>query len=102
LGNAIRYARTSVEVTANGDGVAVSDDGPGFPPDDLERVFDRFYRADASRSRAGGGSGLGLAITRELVRLHGWTIPAANRQEGGAVVTATFISSYPAPRTLPA
>jgi signal transduction histidine kinase len=89
LANASRYARTSIEVTADGDGIAVSDDGPGFPPDDLPRVFDRFYRADASRSRAGGSSGLGLAIVRELVRLHGGTISAANRMEGGAVVRFT-------------
>ena len=95
LANAIRYARKSVDVTANGDGVTVSDDGPGFPPDDLPRVFDRFYRADASRSRAGGGSGLGLAITRELVLLHGGTISASNRADGGAVVRfrLPFISS---------
>ena len=90
LANASRYARTSIEVAADGDGIAVSDDGPGFSPDDLPRVFDRFYRADASRSRAGGGSGLGLAIARELVRLHGGTIAASNRAEGGAVVRFTL------------
>jgi len=95
LGNAIRYARTSVTVEARDGAIAVIDDGPGFPPDDLPRVFDRFYRADASRSRAGGGSGLGLAIAKELVRLHGGTIVAENRAGGGAVVRLTlpFISS---------
>jgi two-component system, OmpR family, sensor histidine kinase BaeS len=93
LGNAIRFARTTVRIEARNGAVAVIDDGPGFPPDDLPRVFDRFYRADASRSRAGGGTGLGLAIVKELVRLHGWTISAENA--GGAVVrfTLPFISS---------
>ncbi len=92
LVNAVRYARTAVTVEARGGAIAVSDDGPGFPPADLPRVFDRFYRADASRSRAGGGSGLGLAIVRELVRLHGWSVAAENREGGGAVVRV-FIGS---------
>jgi two-component system sensor histidine kinase BaeS len=95
LANAVRHARTTVDVTANGDGVTVTDDGPGFPPDDLPRVFDRFYRADASRSRAGGGSGLGLAIARELVHLHGGAIEAANGESGGAVVRFTVEHSSP-------
>ncbi|MEK6374789.1 MAG: ATP-binding protein [Acidobacteriota bacterium] len=93
LANAIRYARTSIVVEASDGAVSVADDGPGFPPADLPRVFDRFYRADASRSRAeGGGSGLGLAIARELVRLHGGTISAGNREGGGAVVRFTLPS----------
>jgi len=87
LVNAIRYARTSITIEARDGAVSVADDGPGFPPADLPRVFDRFYRADASRSRAeGGGSGLGLAIARELVLLHGGNITAENRANGGAIV----------------
>ena len=54
--------------------IRVEDDGPGVPPEHASRVFDRFYRADASRSRATGGAGLGLAIAKELVELHGGTI----------------------------
>ncbi len=54
--------------------ISVSDTGPGIAPDDLARVFDRFYRADPSRSRATGGSGLGLTIARRLVEAHGGTI----------------------------
>lgn len=90
LVNAVRYARTAVTVEARDGAIAVLDDGPGFPPADLPRVFDRFYRADASRSRAGGGSGLGLAIAKELVRLHGWRIEAGTRESGGAAVRVKF------------
>ena len=54
--------------------IAVSDTGPGIAPDDLPRLFDRFYRADPSRSRETGGSGLGLTIARRLVEAHGGTI----------------------------
>ena len=66
----------------------VSDEGPGFPADDLDRVFERFYRADPARSPA--GSGLGLAIARDIVEAHSGTIEVANRSEGGAEVTVTF------------
>ena len=62
--------------------VRVSDEGPGIPAPELERVFHRFYRVDRSRSRA--GTGLGLAIAKHLVALHGGTIRAANRPTGGA------------------
>ena len=65
--------------------IAVSDTGEGIPPDDLPSVFDRFYRADPSRSRATGGVGLGLTIARQLVEAHGGTISAHSDPEGGAV-----------------
>ena len=54
--------------------VTVTDDGPGIPAADRERVFDRFTRLDDARARDAGGSGLGLAIVRELVRRHGGTV----------------------------
>ncbi len=68
-----------------GVGISVTDDGPGFPPGTSERVFDRFYRADPSRS--GAGSGLGLAIVRELARAHGGEAWAENVAPHGARVT---------------
>jgi two-component system phosphate regulon sensor histidine kinase PhoR len=68
--------------------MTVADSGPGLPPGDLTRVFERFYRVDKSRSRP--GTGLGLAIVKHLVELHGGTVVAANRPEGGAVFTVTL------------
>ena len=65
--------------------LSVTDDGPGFPPGTLERVFERFFRADPSRT--GGGSGLGLAIVRELARAHGGEAWAENVAPHGARVT---------------
>jgi signal transduction histidine kinase len=66
----------------------VSDDGPGFPPNTLERVFDRFYRADPART--GPGTGLGLSIVRALARAHGGTAVAENLAPSGARVTVTL------------
>src|SRR5262245_60177317 len=63
--------------------ISVSDSGPGIPPEDLSRVFERFYRVDKSRARP-GGTGLGLAIVKHLVELHGGQAVAENRPEGGA------------------
>jgi len=62
--------------------VRVSDQGPGIPPHEVERIFHRFYRVD--RSRSSPGTGLGLAIAKHLVALHGGTIRAWNRDGGGA------------------
>src|ERR671932_403559 len=91
LQNALRYASDAsggVEVRverAPGEArLAVEDDGPGLPPDALERVFDRFYRVDRARSRAHGGTGLGLAIVRHIAEAHGGRVWAENRPEGGA------------------
>ncbi|MGA3056806.1 MAG: HAMP domain-containing sensor histidine kinase [Candidatus Limnocylindrales bacterium] len=65
--------------------MSVTDDGPGFPPGTIEKVFERFYRANPSRS--GGGSGLGLAIVRELARAHGGEAWAENVAPHGARVS---------------
>ncbi|MFZ5853570.1 MAG: HAMP domain-containing sensor histidine kinase [Chloroflexota bacterium] len=68
--------------------ISVTDDGPGFPPGSLDRVFDRFYRADPARS--GPGSGLGLAIVRELARAHGGSVHAENVAPRGARVSVVL------------
>jgi two-component system phosphate regulon sensor histidine kinase PhoR len=76
--------------------LTVADDGPGIPPNDLTRIFERFYRVDKSRTREGkdpGGTGLGLSIVRHLVELHGGRVSAANRQEHGAVFTIELPAS---------
>jgi signal transduction histidine kinase len=64
--------------------LVVEDDGPGLPPDALERVFDRFFRVDRARSRAHGGSGLGLAIVRHVAEAHGGRVWAENVKPRGA------------------
>jgi two-component system sensor histidine kinase CpxA len=94
--NAIRYTQegTSVQVdlehgteTQRGEAVVrVTDSGPGVPEDALDKLFRPFYRIDDARGRQTGGVGLGLAITDRAVRLHGGTIKAANRPQGGLAV----------------
>jgi CheY-like chemotaxis protein len=94
----VRVARAGSHVE-----IVVADDGPGIPPDMLPRVFDRFWQADSSASRAHGGLGLGLAIVRHLVELHGGTVSAANRADGsGAVFTVRLPTSAVAVTTPPA
>jgi signal transduction histidine kinase len=66
--------------------LVVEDDGPGVPAPLRERVFDRFFRADPSRTRATGGSGLGLAIVREIVEAHGGRVRADAHEHGSAFV----------------
>jgi two-component system OmpR family sensor kinase len=68
----------------------VSDRGPGVPDSDADRVFERFYRADTSRSRQAGGNGLGLSIVAGLVGAHGGTVSVHNRAGGGATFRATL------------
>lgn len=67
--------------------VSVHDSGPGIPEEALEKIFERFYRADRARSRSQGGAGLGLSIARNLAQAHGGTLRAANHPQGGAVFT---------------
>ncbi|GBR37346.1 two component sensor histidine kinase [Neoasaia chiangmaiensis NBRC 101099] len=69
--------------------VVIEDSGPGLPPEDLERMFEPFVRAEQSRNRETGGTGLGLAIARSIVRAQGGDVRLENRREGGlrAIVT---------------
>ncbi|MFC0842969.1 ATP-binding protein [Streptomyces noboritoensis] len=100
VGNALRHGAPPVTVTlatvtgADGEWLTleVADHGPGLPPEAREQVFDRFYKADAARTRgaaddSGQGSGLGTAIALENARLHGGTIEVADGPHGGAVFT---------------
>ncbi len=79
-----------IESSSSGVTVKVIDDGPGIGPDDLPRVFERFWRAEASRSRATGGSGLGLAIVQAIIRAHGAKIEVQSRLGSGSTFTVTF------------
>lgn len=98
--NAIKYGRTGGRVVvggelirgAGGPGVAlwVQDDGPGIPRESLDRIFERFYRVDAARSREQGGTGLGLSIVKHIVQAHGGEVRAESEIGGGAVFRITL------------
>jgi signal transduction histidine kinase len=99
LSNAVRHAESSVVVrlTTNDDLVelVVTDDGPGIPESDRDRVFERFVRLDESRSSGGGGNGLGLAIVREIAVAYGGTVHVDDddgADGGGARFTVRFPS----------
>ncbi|MEU9034918.1 HAMP domain-containing sensor histidine kinase [Streptomyces sp. NPDC048352] len=109
LDNAQRFAGRRVEVvlrTAGDPGartavLEVLDDGPGIPPGDRERIFERFTRLDDSRSRDHGGAGLGLAIARDLIGHHGGTLTAAPSPEGARLRAVLPLAPASSPRTDP-
>jgi len=95
--NAIKYGRSEGTVLigacpVNGGQIEVSvkDDGPGIPPDSLERVFERFYRVDKARSRDQGGTGLGLSIVKHIVQGHGGRVWAKSEFGHGATFYFTL------------
>jgi len=96
LSNALRYSPpggqidVDVATLSNLVRITVHDNGPGIPSEALPYIFERFYRADKSRSRSEGGSGLGLAIARNLARAHGGDLTAVNHASGGALFTLTL------------
>lgn len=94
LDNAVRYAesRVTLEVGADDGGVVltVTDDGPGIPAADRDRVFDRFTRLADARDRDSGGSGLGLAIVRELITQQGGTVTLTDAEPSGLRVTVSL------------
>ena len=83
----------SIEVTARVVGaeveIAVTDNGPGIPEDQLEHIFERFMRGDAGLTQRVGGTGLGLAISKSLVELHGGTIAVDSTRRRAARPSAS-------------
>jgi signal transduction histidine kinase len=86
VGNALRHASSRVVVATTMNGrwaqLTVTDDGPGVPPEDRARIFERFVRLDTDRSRQSGGTGLGLAIVAEVVAAHGGTVTIGDAHPG--------------------
>ena len=93
--NALRHTASGrvTIFTTRGDGevtIGVRDTGSGIAPEHLPRIFERFYRADAARSRQEGGTGLGLAIVRHMVEAHGGRVAAESEVGSGTTVRASF------------
>jgi len=99
--NAIKYGRAQGRVTVGGkkrdDGkleIFAQDDGPGIPPEALERIFERFYRVDKARSREQGGTGLGLSIVKHIVQAHGGEVWVKSEPGKGAIFFFTLPAEF--------
>jgi two-component system OmpR family sensor kinase len=109
IANAVRHtpAGTTIDVSVHGSDttveISVRDYGPGLPPGNPDRLFDRFTRGDDSRARESGGTGLGLAIVAAITQAHGGTATARDETNGGATFTVEFPSdtspTAPTPRS---
>ena len=93
IDNALAYGRRA-DITLRDEGgalnIAITDDGPGIPEGDIERVFEPFYRVEGSRNRNTGGSGLGLSIARNIAQSHGGSVRLRNLARGGLEATLTI------------
>jgi len=70
--------------------ISVADQGPGIPPDDLPRIFERFYRADKSRSSEQSGTGLGLSIVKHIAQLHGGSVEVKSELGKGTTISVSL------------
>ena len=98
--NAIKYNKENGKVniwvgnTLNGKKVIVQDTGIGIPKEHQERIFERFYRVDKSRSKATGGTGLGLAIVKHIARIHNARIKLESEIGEGTTITVLFETAH--------
>lgn len=109
VANAVAYSpeRTRVSISVeSADGmveISIADQGIGIPAQDLERIFERFYRVDAARSRATGGTGLGLAIVKHIMTHHRGEVTVWSKEGSGSTFTLRLpdaqARSVPAPAT---
>ena len=94
--NAIKYNREGGSVTvrikeeADKVSISVADTGIGIAKEEQERIFERFYRVDKSRSKKTGGTGLGLAIVKHIAEIHGAAIDLQSKEKEGTAITVTF------------
>jgi signal transduction histidine kinase len=104
LDNAIKYGKSATAKIDDDDRrleIRIQDEGPGIPASDIDRVFEPYYRLDASRSRDTGGTGLGLAIAKSIARAHGGELTLENRREGGLEAKLILPRSEAAPTKYP-
>jgi signal transduction histidine kinase len=107
LDNSLRYTSAGGRITcravrvADGIEIAVADTGAGIPGEHLGRIFERFYRADPSRSRDEGGTGLGLSIVKHLAEAHGGRASAESALGQGTVIRVVFPAETPVAVTHP-
>ncbi len=93
VGNALKYgaaAHIALAATPRTVTIAIEDEGAGLPPEEIERVFQPFYRVETSRNRETGGTGLGLSIARNIARAHGGDVTLASLPGGGLRATITL------------
>jgi signal transduction histidine kinase len=92
IANAVKFGTQAWVIVEDGQAlvIRVRDDGPGIPEDQLERVFEPFYRVESSRNRDTGGTGLGLSIARDVVQAHGGSLVLVNLPVSGLEATVTL------------